>query len=156
MGDERRNDAAPERVRADAYSSARIGAAAAFTLVLVVLPVLDVVPPGATSARAPSCRSCDPRDQAPHDRGRGGVGREHERVGVRADRVLGRGSGVLDRRPQFEAVARLVATAHRATGLRINRSTECRLAADLVGQTHAEASIGPAPRCRTAQEEAPP
>jgi hypothetical protein len=35
MGDERRDDAAPERVRADAYSSARIGAAAAFTLVLV-------------------------------------------------------------------------------------------------------------------------
>jgi hypothetical protein len=44
MGDERRDDAAPERVRADAYSSARIGAAAAFTLV-VVLPVLDVVVP---------------------------------------------------------------------------------------------------------------
>ncbi len=46
MGDEQRDDAAPERVRADAYSSARIGAAAAFTLVLVVLLVLDVVVPG--------------------------------------------------------------------------------------------------------------
>ncbi len=45
MGDERRDDA-PERVRADAYSSARIGAAAAFTLVLVVLLVLDVIVPG--------------------------------------------------------------------------------------------------------------
>jgi hypothetical protein len=46
MGDEHRDDAAPERVRADPYRSARIGAAAAFTLVLVVLLVLDVVVPG--------------------------------------------------------------------------------------------------------------
>jgi hypothetical protein len=46
MGDERRNDAAEHRTRADDYSSARIGAAAAFTLVLVVLLVLDVVVPG--------------------------------------------------------------------------------------------------------------
>lgn len=46
MGDEHRDDAAPERVRADAYSSARIGAAAAFTVVVVVLLVLDVVVPG--------------------------------------------------------------------------------------------------------------
>ncbi len=45
MGDEH-DDAAPERVRADAYSSAQIGGAAAFTLVLVVLLVLDVVVPG--------------------------------------------------------------------------------------------------------------
>ena len=43
MGDEHRDDAAPERVRADVYSSARIGAAATLTLVLVVLLVLDVV-----------------------------------------------------------------------------------------------------------------
>jgi hypothetical protein len=42
MGDEHRDDAEPRRVRADAYSSARIGAAAAFTLVLVLLLVLDV------------------------------------------------------------------------------------------------------------------
>jgi hypothetical protein len=46
MGDEHRDDAAPERIRADAYSSARIGAAAALTLVLVVLLVLDVAVPG--------------------------------------------------------------------------------------------------------------
>ena len=45
MGDERRDDAAAERVRADVYSSARIGAAAALTLVLVVLLVLDVAVP---------------------------------------------------------------------------------------------------------------
>jgi Na+-transporting NADH:ubiquinone oxidoreductase subunit NqrE len=45
MGDEHRDDAASERVRADVYSSARIGAAAALTLVLVVLLVLDVVVP---------------------------------------------------------------------------------------------------------------
>ena len=45
MGDEHRGGA-PERSRADDYSSARIGAAAAFTLVLVVLLVLDVVVPG--------------------------------------------------------------------------------------------------------------
>jgi hypothetical protein len=45
MGDERRDDA-PERRRADVYSSARIGAATALTLVLVVLLVLDVVVPG--------------------------------------------------------------------------------------------------------------
>jgi hypothetical protein len=44
MGDERRDDA-PDRRRADVYSSARIGAAAALTLVLVVLLVLDVVIP---------------------------------------------------------------------------------------------------------------
>jgi Na+-transporting NADH:ubiquinone oxidoreductase subunit NqrE len=44
MGDER--DDAANRRRADVYSSARIGAAAAFTLVLVVLLVLDVVIPG--------------------------------------------------------------------------------------------------------------
>ena len=44
MGDERRDEAADRR-RADVYSSARIGAAAALTLVLVVLLVLDVVVP---------------------------------------------------------------------------------------------------------------
>ncbi len=41
MGDEPRDDA--DQRRADVYSSARIGAAAALTLVLVVLLVLDVV-----------------------------------------------------------------------------------------------------------------
>ena len=40
MGSERRDDA--DQRRADVYSSARIGAAAAFTLVVVVLLVLDV------------------------------------------------------------------------------------------------------------------
>ena len=45
MDDERRDDA-PERVRADAYSSARVGAAAALTIVLVVLLILDVAVPG--------------------------------------------------------------------------------------------------------------
>ena len=44
MGDER--DDAANRRRADVYSSARIGAAAALTLVLVVLLVLDVIVPG--------------------------------------------------------------------------------------------------------------
>jgi hypothetical protein len=44
MDDERRDDAADRR-RADVYSSARIGAAAALTLVLVVLLVLDVAVP---------------------------------------------------------------------------------------------------------------
>jgi hypothetical protein len=44
MGDERRDEAADRR-RADVYSSARIGAAAALTLVLVVLLVLDVAVP---------------------------------------------------------------------------------------------------------------
>jgi hypothetical protein len=44
MGDERGGDAA-ERRRADVYSSARIGAAPALTIVLVVLLVLDVVVP---------------------------------------------------------------------------------------------------------------
>ena len=44
MGDERRDDA--ERRRADVYASARIGAAAALTLVLVVLLVLDVAVQG--------------------------------------------------------------------------------------------------------------
>ena len=40
MGDERGDDA--DQRRADVYHSARIGAAAALTLVLVVLLVLDV------------------------------------------------------------------------------------------------------------------
>jgi hypothetical protein len=44
MGDERGDDAANRR-RADVYSSARIGAAAALTLVLVVLLVPDVAVP---------------------------------------------------------------------------------------------------------------
>jgi hypothetical protein len=44
MGDERSDDAADQR-RADVYSSARIGAAAALTIVLVVLLVLDVAVP---------------------------------------------------------------------------------------------------------------
>ena len=44
MGDER-DDVAPDRRRPDVYSSARIGAAAALTLVLVVLLVLDVAVP---------------------------------------------------------------------------------------------------------------
>ena len=44
MGDEPL-DAAAERRRADVYSSARIGAAAALTIVRVVLLVLDVAVP---------------------------------------------------------------------------------------------------------------
>ena len=43
MGNERGDDA--DQRRADVYSSARIGAAAALTLVLVVLLVLDVAVP---------------------------------------------------------------------------------------------------------------
>jgi hypothetical protein len=43
MGDERRDDA--DQCRADVYSSPRIGAAAALTLVLIVLLVLDVAVP---------------------------------------------------------------------------------------------------------------
>jgi hypothetical protein len=43
MGDERGEDA--DQRRADVYSSARIGAAAALTIVLVVLLVLDVAVP---------------------------------------------------------------------------------------------------------------
>ena len=45
MGDERRDDADQRRSRADVYSSARIGAAAALTIVLVLLLVLDVAVP---------------------------------------------------------------------------------------------------------------
>jgi len=45
MDDERRDDDA-ESARADDYSPARIGAAAALTIVLVVLLVLDVAVPG--------------------------------------------------------------------------------------------------------------
>ena len=44
MGNKRGDDAA-ERRRADVYSSARIGAAAALTIVLVVLLILDVAVP---------------------------------------------------------------------------------------------------------------
>lgn len=45
MGNEYRDDET-ERRRADVYSSARVGAAAALTIVLVVLLILDVVVPG--------------------------------------------------------------------------------------------------------------
>jgi hypothetical protein len=45
MGNERDDDDAERRTRADVYSSARIGAAAALTIVLVVLLVLDVAVP---------------------------------------------------------------------------------------------------------------
>jgi hypothetical protein len=44
MSDEHRDDA--DQRRADVYSSARIGAAAALTIVLVVLLVLDVAVEG--------------------------------------------------------------------------------------------------------------
>ena len=46
MGEERGDDGPDHDTRADDYSSARIGAAAAFTLALVVLLVLDVAVPG--------------------------------------------------------------------------------------------------------------
>jgi hypothetical protein len=46
MGDEPGHGEADRRSRADVYSSARIGAAAALTVVLVVLLVLDVAVPG--------------------------------------------------------------------------------------------------------------
>ena len=45
MGDEYPSDVGERRSRADVYSSARIGAAAALTFVLVVLLVLDVAVP---------------------------------------------------------------------------------------------------------------
>ena len=45
IGDDRGDDDAERRARADVYSSARIGAAAALTIVLVVLLVLDVAVP---------------------------------------------------------------------------------------------------------------
>ncbi|HUT79148.1 MAG TPA: hypothetical protein VM285_15730 [Polyangia bacterium] len=45
MGDEHGDDV-PDRRRTDDYSSARIGAAATLTIVLVVLLILDVVVPG--------------------------------------------------------------------------------------------------------------
>jgi hypothetical protein len=45
MGNERDDDDAERRARADVYSSARIGAAAALTIVLVVLLILDVAVP---------------------------------------------------------------------------------------------------------------
>ncbi|MCC6618312.1 MAG: hypothetical protein IT341_04640 [Chloroflexi bacterium] len=46
MDDEPRDDRPERRDRTDVYSSARIGAAAALTIVLVVLLVLDVGVPG--------------------------------------------------------------------------------------------------------------
>ena len=45
MGDERGEDAAERRARADVYSSARIGAAAALTVVLGILLILDAAVP---------------------------------------------------------------------------------------------------------------
>ena len=45
MGNERDDGDAERRARANVYASARIGAAAALTIVLVVLLVLDVAVP---------------------------------------------------------------------------------------------------------------
>ena len=45
MGDERGDDDAERRARADVYSSARIGTVAVLTIVLVVLLILDVAVP---------------------------------------------------------------------------------------------------------------
>ena len=45
MGDERDPDETERRARENVYSSARIGAAAALTIVLVVLLILDVAVP---------------------------------------------------------------------------------------------------------------
>jgi hypothetical protein len=45
MGNERGDDDAERRARADVYSSARIGTAAALTIVLGVLLILDVAVP---------------------------------------------------------------------------------------------------------------
>jgi len=56
MGGERRDDAAGRR-RADVYSSARIGAVAALTIVLVVLLVIDVAVPGYDVSPGSSCPS---------------------------------------------------------------------------------------------------
>ena len=223
MGDERSDDA--DQRRADVYSSARIGAAAALTLVLVVLLVLDVavpdydISPGillpapgrdpraprtrglgvlagrevttttalltnkaygyptrgapvvAGSRRSSAClhqtanakatamqernhanrtgswgpsatayivvtgtvvradrsgevRGLEPgrrrasQHEAPHDRGRGGVGGEHERVGARVDRMLGGpGPSPTPTRSSRPSPASL-SPAHKATGLR--------------------------------------
>jgi len=56
MGGERRDDAAGRR-RADVCSSARIGAVAALTIVLVVLLVIDVAVPGYDVSPGSSCPS---------------------------------------------------------------------------------------------------
>ncbi len=45
MGNERDDDDAERSTRADVYSSARIGAAAVLTIVLVALLILDVAVP---------------------------------------------------------------------------------------------------------------
>ena len=57
MGDERDPNETERRTRADVYASARIGAAAVLTIVLVVLLVLDVAVPDTTSALGSSCPS---------------------------------------------------------------------------------------------------
>ena len=59
----------------------------------------------------------------PDDRRRRRLGREHERVGPRVDRVLGCRAPSPTPTPSSRAVARLVAAASKATGLPINRST---------------------------------
>ena len=58
--------------------------------------------------------------EAPDDRRRGRVGREHERVGARVDRVLGRRDRALHRRPVRE---RRPARRRGAQGARVCRST---------------------------------
>jgi hypothetical protein len=53
MCDERGDDDADRRARADVYSSARIGAAAALTIVLAALLILDVAVPDYAVAEGP-------------------------------------------------------------------------------------------------------
>jgi N-acetylmuramoyl-L-alanine amidase len=60
--------------------------------------------------------------EAGDDRRRRGVGREHERVGPRVDRVLRSGTEPLTD-AQFEAVAHLVAAASKALAIPVSRST---------------------------------
>ncbi len=61
--------------------------------------------------------------QAPHDRRRGRLGRERERVGVRVSIECSGAGAEPYTDAQFESVAQLVAAAHKATGVPVNRST---------------------------------
>ena len=65
-----------------------------------------------------------PNTEDPDDRRRGRLGREHERVGARVDRVLGRTAPSPITDAQFESVAHLVAAASQ--GDWASRSTAAR------------------------------
>ena len=132
MGDERGDDEAGRRTRADDYSSARIGAAAALTIVLVVLLNAKAT---AMQERTYANRAGSTGPSATAYIDRDGTNRKIATIAAAVASGVNMNEWVHEsieclgagKEPytdaQFESVARLIVAAHKATGLPINRST---------------------------------